>query len=66
MANGFDILELFINNPEKYYNVQQVMNGASVCWVSAKDNIIMLNKKGWIKKTVKGYIVNKNIILRKT
>lgn len=60
MNDPYDILELFFNNPSKEFSVSDVMRAARVCWVSAKDYMVMLKSKGWIVKKKNGWVFNEN------
>lgn len=49
---------MFLNNPDSFFCVSDVMKSARVCWASARDNIVLLRSRGWIIKTPKGYVLN--------
>ena len=48
MSVSLDVLEVFLNNPSKSFNVSDVMRCFSVCWVTARDSIVNLRDKGWL------------------
>jgi len=48
MSCDIDVLEVFINNPSKGFNVSDIMRVARVSWVTARDSIVSLHTKGWV------------------
>lgn len=68
MASGFDVLELFINNPDTDFSISDVMRKTPICWVSAKDHILDLKRRDWVVKDGNFFKLNSNynVFIRKT
>lgn len=54
MVSGFDVLELFVTNPDQGFTISDVMRKTPICWASAKDHILDLKTRGWVSKDDKG------------
>ena len=59
MVSGFDVLALFVSCPEESFTISDVMRKTPICWASARDHILDLKTRGWIKKNDDGtFILN--------
>ena len=60
MSCDIDVLEVFINNPSKEFNVSEIMRIARVSWVTARDSIVSLNRKWWVLNNGYRWRLNKD------
>ena len=67
MAKGWDVLQLFLNNPSYYYSVSDVMYKLGVSWVTANDSMLAMIRLGLLSRhpKVKKYKLN-YLIINKT
>lgn len=61
ISSSLRIINFFIANKNRVFNVSEVMKGTGVCWATACDYILILERFGFIvrKKTMskKGFVL---------
>lgn len=63
MGRAFDIIDLFLANPNKSFSKYDVMKSLRISWVTANDNLLNLYRVGLVKKDDEGlFCLDENML----